>query len=168
MRKIEEILKSKLKPKEKVSLLAGELTKDERSIDDLIAYFDTAPAGEQGHLVEAMEYASQDKPEIVAPYLDFVIEHLGDKAPRVKWECARIIANLAGQFADETERAIPYLLRNANDKSTVVRWSIALALSEIAKNNSKAAKTLLPKMKGLAENESNNGVKKNYLKALKV
>lgn len=168
MSKIEEILKSKLKPKEKISALAEEIKKDKKFIGKLIAYFDSTQAGEQGHLIEAMEYASQDKPEIIAPEIDFVIKHLGDEAPRIKWEAARIIANLAGKFSDKAEKAIPGLLKNTNDKGTVVRWSVAFALAEIAKNNQKAAKTLIPKMKELTKKETNNGVKNVYLKALKV
>jgi len=60
------------------------------------------------------------------------------------------------------------LLKNTKDKGTVVRWSVAFALGEIAKNNPKAAKILLPKMNELVKKEQNNGVKNVYLKALKV
>jgi len=148
--------------------LAEEIKKDKKFIGRLIAYFESASASEQGHLIESLEYASQDKPEFVAPYFNFVLEHLADKAPRVKWEAARIIANLAEKYADKTEKAIPELLKNSSDKGTVVRWSAAFALGEIAKSNSNAQKTLLPKMKELVMKETNNGVKNVYLKALKV
>lgn len=168
MSKIEEILQSKLKPKEKITLLADEIKKDKKFVDEIVSYFKSAPAGDQGHLIESLEYASQDNPELVAPHLDFVICHLEDKAPRVKWECARIIANLALKFSDKTEKAIPALLKNTKDKGTVVRWSVAFALGEIAKSNSNIQKTLLPKMKELVKKETNNGVKNVYLKALKV
>ena len=115
-----------------------------------------------------MEYVSKDNPDLVVHHLDFVIRYLENKAPRVKWECARIIANLSLKFSDKTERAIPALLKNAKDKGTVVRWSTAFALGEIAQNNPKAAEILLPKMNGLVKKESNNGVKNVYLKALRV
>jgi len=59
-------------------------------------------------------------------------------------------------------------LKNSSDKGTVIRWSAAFALGEIAKSNSNAQKTLLPKMKELVMKETNNGVKNVYLKALKV
>ncbi len=168
MSKIEKILQSKLKPKEKITLLAKEITKDKKFIDEIVGYFESASSGDQGHLIESLEYASQDNPECVAPYLDFVICHLEDKGPRVKWECARIIANLALKFSDKTEKAIPALLKNIKDKGTVVRWSVAFALGEIAKNNANAQKILLPKMKGLVKKETNNGVKNVYLKAFKI
>lgn len=168
MSKIEEILQSKLKPKEKITLLAKGIKKDKKFIDEIVSYFEYASAGDQGHLIESLEYASKDNPELVAPHLDFVIKHLEDKAPRVKWECARIIANLALKFSDKTEKAIPVLLKNTKEKGTVVRWSVAFALGEITKNNPKAAKILLPKINELVRKESNNGVKNVYLKALKV
>ncbi len=76
-----------------------------------------------------MEYASQNNPERIVPYLDFVIRHLEDEQPRVKWESARIIGNLSGKFSDRTQKAIPNLLKSTDDKGTVVRWSAAFALS---------------------------------------
>ncbi len=119
-------------------------------------------------MIESLEYASEDKPEIIAPKLDFIIEHLEDKAPRVKWEAARIIANLSGKFSDKLQKAIPNLLKNTQDKGTVVRWSAAFALGEIAKNNPKTRKQLLPIFEKNIESEKNNGVKNVYIKAMKI
>jgi len=101
--KIEEILQSKLKPKEKITRLANEIKKDKKFVVEIVKYFESAPAGDQGHLIESLEYASQDNPELVAPHLDFVICHLENKAPRVKWDCARIIANLALKFSNKAK-----------------------------------------------------------------
>lgn len=151
-----------------MTLLSEEIKKDKAFVREIIAYFPSASSGDQGHLIESLEYASQDHPELIAPHLDFVLKHLEDKAPRVKWECARIIANLSGKFSDQTQRAVPILLKNTHDKGTVVRWSTAFALGEIAKNHPAVAETLLPQMKALAEEEVNNGVKNVYLKALKA
>ncbi len=168
MNKIEKILQSKLKPKEKITLLVEEIKKDKNFVGEITEYFAFASVGDQGHLIESLEYASQNNPEFVAPYLDFVIIHLEDKAPRVKWEAARITANLAENFSVKTEKAIPALLKNAKDKGTVVRWSAAFALGEIAKSNLNARKTLIPKMKEFIKKEKNNGVKNVYIKALKI
>jgi len=168
MRGIEAILQSKSKPKEKVTLLSEEIKKDKAFVREIIAYFPSASSGDQGHLIESLEYASQDHPELIAPHLDFVLKHLEDKASRVKWECARIIVNLSKKFSDQTQRAVPILLKNTHDKGTVVRWSTAFALGEIAKHHPSAAETLLPQMKALVEEEVNNGVKNVYLKALKA
>lgn len=168
MSKVEEILQSRLKPKEKVALLAKEVKKDKKFVNKIVEHFESATVGDQGNLIESLEYASKDNPEFIMPHFDFIICHLEDKAPRVKWECAKIIASLTLKFSDKTEKAIPGLLKNTKDKGTVVRWSVAFALGEIAKNNSSAEKILLPKMKLLAKKEANNGVKNVYLKALKI
>lgn len=165
--KIEQILTSEAKPKEKVSMLTNEIKKDNKFIDEIINYFDSASTGEQGHLIESLEYISKDQPDLVVPYVDFVIAHMGDKAPRVKWECARIIANLALKFPDKAQKAIQNLLKNTNDKGTVVRWSSAFALGELAKGNVGKRKELTAKCKKLSEAEQNNGVRNVYLKALK-
>jgi hypothetical protein len=114
-----------------------------------------------------LESVSQTKPEWVTPQLDFIIGQLGHKAPRVKWEAARVIANLAQRYPDKAASGIPSLLRNTADSGTVVRWSAAFALCEIAKANAKARTDLLPKIKAIEKKEMNNGVKKIYSKTLK-
>lgn len=168
MNKIEEILQSKHKPKEKVILLAEEIKRDKSFVHEIVGYFSSASTGDRGHLIESLEYISHDHPEYIEPHFDFILGHLEDKAPRVKWESARIIANLSGQFSGWTQRAIFVLLKNSQDKGVVVRWSVAFALGEVAKNNQQAAKILFPEIKKLAEKETNNGVKNVYLKVLKV
>ncbi len=102
--------------------MAKEIKKNKNFLGEIVGYFESATADDQGHLIESLEYASQDSPKLVVPYVDFVTCHIEDKAPRVKWECARIIANLASKFSDKTEKAIPVLLKNTKDKGTVVRW----------------------------------------------
>jgi len=168
MRKIEEILQSKLKPKEKITLLAEEIKKDKKFVNEIVGYFESVSAGNQGHLIESLEYASQNNPECVAAHLDFVIKQLENKAPRVKWEAARIIANLSGKFSQQTQKAIPNLLKNTQDKGTVVRWSVAFALGEIVKHNPKTRKQLLPIFEKLLKSEENIGVKNVYVKSLKA
>ena len=78
------------------------------------------------------------------------------------------IGNLAQKFPKEVEKAVPKLLVNTKDESTVVRWCAAFALSEIAKNSLRAREELVPKIEGIIKSEKNNGVKNVYLKALKT
>ncbi|HRT39773.1 MAG TPA: hypothetical protein P5299_00220 [Candidatus Woesebacteria bacterium] len=47
MSKIQEILKLNLKPKEKISALSEEIKKDKKFVGRLVAYFESASAGEQ-------------------------------------------------------------------------------------------------------------------------
>ncbi|MEM5948900.1 HEAT repeat domain-containing protein [Spirochaetia bacterium 38H-sp] len=164
---ITEILKSKRKPKEIIELLAKELKRDEKAIDELIQCFENGTTAEKGNCMEAIEYVTKEYPEFAKNCLDLVIAHLNDKAPRVKWEACRIIGNVASMFPDKIEEAIPKLLVNTNDKGTVVRWSAAFALTEIAKSSSKMQKELVPEFKRILERETNKGVRNIYLKYLK-
>lgn len=79
-----------------------------------------------------MKHLSKGKPEIVAPYIDDMIDYINYKAPRVRWGVPETIGNLAQKYPTEVEKAIPNLLVNTKDKSTVVRWCAAFALTETA------------------------------------
>ncbi len=164
---IEEILKSEKKAKEIVNLLSENLKKDDKLIAELIQCFEKGSTTEKGNCMEAIEYVTKEKPEFAESCLDFVIEHLNDKAPRVRWEAARIIGNTAQRFPDKIREAIPKLLENTEDKGTVVRWSAAFALTEIAKNIPEVREELNIQFEEIVERESNKGVKNVYLKYLK-
>lgn len=151
---IKEILKSKKKPKEIVELLAEELKSDEKLIDELIQCFEDGTTAEKGNCMEAIEYVTKENPEFVENYLNFVIAHINDKAPRVKWEACRIIGNIALKFPDKAKEAIPKLLENTKDKGTVVRWSAAFALTEIAKGGPEMQEELVPEFKKILERET--------------
>lgn len=168
MNTIIEILKSKVKPKEKVTLLAKKVAENKSAIKELIACFENGSDSDRGNCMEAVEYAVEQDPSIAKHYLDFSIKNLHDKAPRVKWEAGKIIGNAAKRFPEETSKAISGLLDNTKDKGTVVRWSAAFALTEIAMNNSKTQKDLITKFESIVKKEASNGVKKFYIKALKV
>lgn len=86
----------------------------------------------------------------------------------MKWDAAESIGNMSKWFPKEVEKAIPNLLINTKDEGTVVRWSSAFALSEIAKNNPAIRNELVQKIDALVKAETNNGVKNVYLKALKI
>jgi len=164
---IEQILKSKRKPKEKVVLLAKEVRENRISIKQLIDYFEIGSVAEKGSCIEVMKHASHDKPEIILPHIDFIIHHINDEAPRVKWGTAEAIGNVAQKHPEQVSKAIPKLFLNTKDSSTVVRWCAAFALTEIAKNDLKLRKELVPRFKEIAEEEKNNGVRNVYVKALK-
>ncbi|MBS7632214.1 hypothetical protein KEJ15_01135 [Candidatus Bathyarchaeota archaeon] len=168
MSTIEQILKSRNKPKEKVDALAKEVKENRISIEQLIDYFEVGSVSEKGSCVEAIERIARDKPEIVVSHIDFIIDHINDQAPKIKWETARVIGNLSQKYPNEVAKAVPKLLLDTKDAGTVVRWSAAFALTEIAKNNLKLQKELVPRFKEIAEKEKNNGVKNLYIKALKI
>ena len=89
------------------------------------------------------------------------------KAPRVKWESARVIGNIAHLFPAELNKAISNLLTNSEYNGTVVRWASAYALGEILKLKTKHNKDLLPAIESICKREEDNGVKKKYFEAIK-
>jgi hypothetical protein len=168
MKTIEVILKSGMKPKERIVRLADSVKKGLIPISAVIDYYEKGSTAEKGDCIEAMEFVSEEKPEMISTRLDFVIGQLNHAAPRVKWESARILGNAARNDSDRLGKAIPKLLANAKDEGTVVRWSAARALTELAIRNSGHRKKLLPQFKRLLKSENNNGVKKIYLKAVSL
>jgi len=164
---IDEILKLKKKPKEIITLLAEKLKSDRGLVADLIRCFENGSVAEEGNCMEAIEYVTKEDPEFAENCFDFVIENINNEAPRVKWETARIIGNVAQKFPDKIKKTVPKLLENTTDKGTVVRWSAAFALTEIAKSNPELQKELTTKFNEIVKKESNNGVRNIYLKYLK-
>ncbi len=118
-----------------------------------------------------MKHISASNPEILAPHVDTLLEYINYELPRVKWGVPEAIGNMSKDYPEKTVKAIPSLLKNiTNDKinTTVIKWCAAFALAEIAKNNPKTRKQLLPIFKKIIKSEKNNGVKNIYLKALKI
>jgi HEAT repeat protein len=96
-----------------------------------------------------------------------IVPYLDDKSPRVRWESARILANLAPTYPREVGAAIPDLMRNTTDEGTVVRWSAAFALTEIANADPGAASKLRPEFERIVSEEENKGVRRIYERYLK-
>ncbi len=170
MGKIEEILHSNLKPKEKQTKLVETVCNGKIQDKEFIEFFKSASDVDKGTCADAIKHISEQKPEILAPYIDILVEYINYKAPRVKWGVAEAIGNLAKKYPDKVVQAIPYLLQNTvenNMNTTVTRWCAAYGLSEIAKHNTKAQKELILRIKEIVKKEKNNGVKNVYLKALK-
>ncbi len=169
MKIIEELLNDKAtKPKDKTDLIAKWIIDQTISIDDLIAFAKVAKDSPKASCIEALEHASLSNPEITnAKTLEFVTQNLLHKAPRVKWESARVIGNIAHLYTDKLNDAICNLLTNTEDKGTVVRWSAAFALGQIIKLKTKHNKELLPAFEDIIAREEKNSIKKIYLDALK-
>jgi hypothetical protein len=156
------------KPKEQVAFLTESIAKDKKLFAQLIEILKSGSDVDKGTAADVMKHVSKNTPELVAPYIDDLVDYINYKAPRVKWGVPETIGNLAQKYPTEVEKAIPKLLVNTKDKSTVVRWCAAFALTEIAKGNPAIRKELGSKIEEIVQNEKNNGVKNVYLKALKV
>jgi hypothetical protein len=171
MSKIEEILQSKIKPKEKQIKLVEAVCKKSVSAKEFVSFFESATQVDKGTCADAMKHISASNPEILAPYIEMLIKYINDELPRVKWGIPEAIGSMSKDYPEQTAKAIPFLLKNTtNDEinTTVIKWCAAYALAEIAKNNPKTRKQLLPTFKKIIKSERNNGVKNVYIKALKA
>jgi HEAT repeat protein len=92
---------------------------------------------------------------------------LGSKAPRVKWEAARVIGNTAHLNPQKLDEVIICLLQNSEQEGTVVRWSAAYALGAILQIKSPHQKELLLAIEAIVLREEKNSIRKIYLAAIK-
>ncbi|MEL7610394.1 MAG: hypothetical protein AAGU74_12955 [Bacillota bacterium] len=100
-------------------------------------------------------------------WLHLAVEHILSASNSIKREAARIVGNLCHRFPDDLEKAIEGLLLNSKDQGTVVRWSSAYALSRIIVIPQYAKSRLFDTLAEICECEQDNGIKKQYEKALK-
>jgi hypothetical protein len=167
---IEGILKATIKPKERQTLLIAAVCRGRVAPEEFIRFFEEASDVEKGSCADALKHISELKPELLKHHFDVMIPYVNYKAPRVKWGIQETIGNLAKKYPVKAATAIPRLLRNTvedQENSTVIRWCAAYALSEIIKHNAEARKGLLPKIRKIAEEEKNNGVKGVYMRAIR-
>jgi hypothetical protein len=157
-----------IKPKEKTERLGQWIKDHPEETEVLIAFARESKDIVKATVIEAFEFVTNKTPEIAASgLLNFVTESLADKAPRVKWEAARVIGNIAAYHPDNLDKAVSNLLINTEHSGTVVRWSAAFALGEILKINQDLNKELVPAVRTIIEREEKNSIKKIYLAALK-
>jgi hypothetical protein len=165
---IREILAGKEKPKERIARVVGKVSSDGSLMKELMELLKSGTDSEKGNCADALKHISADRPELVAPYADTLIGYVNHKLPRVKWGVPEAIGNISKTHPKEAEKAIPGLLKNTKDESTVVKWCAAYALTELAKNNPGTRKQLVPMFEEQIKKEKNNGVRKVYEKAMKV
>ena len=164
-----ELLNDKTKKaKEKVETITKGLLDGSLPTDELLAFAEKAKDPEKATCIEAIEFATRQNPKIAdESVFSYVTKTLIENAPRVKWESAKVVGNIAHLFPTKLKKAISNLLTNATHDGTVVRWAAAFALGEILKIHTKHNKDLLPAVDGICGKEQNNGVKKKYLDAIK-
>jgi HEAT repeat protein len=148
--------------------LTESIEKNESLFPQLIEILRSGSDVERGTAADVMKHVSKDRPEVVVPFIDELVSYVNDKAPRVKWGVPETIGNLAQNYPTDVEKAVPKLLMNTKDKSTVVRWCAAFALTEIVKHSPKIRRELRLTIEEIVRNENNNGVRNVYLKALRI
>jgi len=166
---ITELLNDKTKKiKVKTETISKWLLDGSMPVDELIAFAEKAKDAEKATCIEAIEYATKQNVKIAdEKVLAFVTKMLTDKAPRVKWESARVIGNIAHLFPTKLSKPITNLLTNSEYDGTVVRWAAAYALGEIVKLKTKHNKDLLPAIEAILNREQDNAIKKKYADAIK-
>ena len=164
-----EILSDKsTKPKDKTVALSQWLIANSSKLDQLIVFAAKAKDPIKAACIEAMEFATKIKPDIATEAcLDFVSQSLIEKAPRVKWESAKVIGNIAHLYPASLNDSIKNLIVNTEHHGTVVRWAAAYALGEIVKVKTPGNKELIPAIEAICEKEEKNSIKKIYIAALK-
>lgn len=157
-----------LKPKVKTETLSSWLLDGKITADNLTAFAETAKDPAKATCIEALEFATKQKPALVnKKTFQFVSQTLTAKAPRIKWESAKVIGNTAHLFTDTLDDALKNLLNNSEHAGTVVRWSAAFALGEILKLKTKRNVNLYPVIEAICKREEKNSIKKIYQAAMK-
>jgi hypothetical protein len=167
METIDGILGSTMTAKQKETAFACLIESQGGQLSALVKRFPGASASDQGTIMATLETVSKRRPTSVLLHARFVIEHIEDAQPRVRWEASRVVGNLAATHAPIVRSAVPALLRSARHEGTVVRWSAAFALSELALNDAAIARDLVPRLEALAHRETGGGIRKMYERALK-
>lgn len=157
-----------IKTKEKTQTVSQWLLEGSLSADEFVDFAQKAKDSVKATCIEAFEFASKNKSDIVSEdAFDFVCKTLNEKAPRIKWESAKVIGNVANLHREKLDNALDGLLRNAQNEGTVVRWSAAYALGEILKLKTSHNAKLLPRLEQIAAEEEKNSIKKIYQTAFK-
>jgi HEAT repeat protein len=159
---------TQLKAKDKVNAVCKMLLDDEITLVDLIETAKVSVGSDKANCIEAIESATRVTPEIASlECLKFVTKTLLDESPRVKWESAKVIGNIAHLYPGKLDRAVCNLLINSEFPGTVVRWSAAFALGQIIKLGTRRNKELVPAAEALVKREKDRAIQKLYQAALK-
>jgi len=101
MPEIEDILQSKVKPKEKQTKLVEAVVSGKIPVKKFITFFESAKGVDKGTCADAMKHVSALKPALLAPYIDTLVDYINDDLPRVKWGVPEAIGNMAKHDPDK-------------------------------------------------------------------
>ena len=152
----------------RVLAVAASLLARKSTANELVSYAQSSKDTVKSICLEALEFASREKPEIVnRSVFDFAVQSLKSDAPAVKRESARVIANTAHLYPRDLSPALPALLENAVHPGTVVRWSAATALAALIEIKCVEQKKAILAAQKLLEHEEKGSIQRIYSKALK-
>lgn len=154
--------------KQKVEAIAEALVHLRVRAEDLAVFSENLKDGDKANCIEGLEFASKQNPELVnETVFKFVCVQLSAKAPRVKWESAKVVANSVHLHQKHIALAIDALLANTSHAGTVVRWSAAYALAAIYMLKTPYTEVLANHFGKIAESDEKNSIKKIYQAAQK-
>lgn len=164
-----EILNDKsLKGTEKRSKVISGIVENNLSLNEIDSVSNSLNDKQIAVILEAIEEITNKKlKQLDSSYIEFVEKFILSENNSCKRESSRVIGNLAEQYPKELESAIKSLLQNTNDESTVVRWGSAYALSRIIVLSEFSNTDLFIVISDICDKEQENGVKNQYIKALK-
>lgn len=166
--KITEVLSNtELTSKEKIEVLSDLLIKQQITVKELLNFADTAKDSVKATCIEAVELATKTNSDLLdVDDFDMILYSLESKAPRVKWESAKVIANTIQLFQDRVAPTTDKLLANAKHEGVVVRHSVASALESISKLKTLQGKNLQPIIEKLHAEEIKNSIKNIYQRVI--
>lgn len=166
---LSEIFENKLlKPSEKTKSILALVASKKIKVGELITFGITAKDPIKATCIEAIEFATQKNADLLdAAGFNFIVDSLNEKAPRIKWESAKVIANTCHLFSSKLDKAIVHLLTNTEHEGIVVRWSAATALAKIVVLKTKHQDELIKTISVIMEREEKNSIKKIYAEGIK-
>ena len=144
-------------------IVAGELT-----VNEVAAIATTIGEKQIATILEAVEEVSNKRLcPLEAAWLQWAEPYISSENNSCRREASRIVGDMAAQYPDLLDDAIERLTKNTSDEGTVIRWAAAYALSRIVVLDRYAKSDLYDRLVAVCDREEENGVKNQYLKALK-
>lgn len=165
---ITELLDSKLTAKKKAKAIADALLSETLKPSDLAEASPKLPDVELAIVMESLEGATRKEPGLVNDKLfALLVECLAHASPRVQWEAARTISNVAKRHSEHLGPAVDALLVNTTNDGAVVRWATAQALTAILRAGY-TDNGLRLRLSEIAAREQDEGVRGVYEKTLRT
>ena len=114
-------------------------------LEEIAAGLEGKDARLAGDCAEVMTKVAQERPELVAPFVERLVPRLWHKNGRVRWETAHAIGLTAARVPETIEKELPRLTRLIReDESVIVRDYLVDAVAAWGATSSKAARAAFP------------------------
>ena len=165
---LDEILKSKsIKENERTEILVELITEKSKVLESIYNNLDELPEKTIASVIEAIEKANKTANiDLEERWFDFALIKLKSSSSRLVWESAQLIGNLIHNFPNRAIEAFESLLTLSTHSGTVVRWSAAFAISEIAPYIESNKQFWRNKLETAMTQESKRSILKHYINAL--